>query len=158
MVAVAIFSMMMAITGVILRNGEAQSRLADMKINLEESVRESIYQMSLEVRESASSRVSVLNSGALLSFSIPASVSNSGSITWTNPITYQVGGNGTQLVRTDTGTGQVAVLANDIQSVTFGTNGSPAGTVTFAVTASRTLPNSRVLTLTSTGEAKLRNS
>ena len=105
MVAVAIFSFMMMLVGFILRGGESQAQLSDVKMGLQTLVRESLYQMALEIRETSPSRVSVTNNGNTLTFQIPSSVSNAGTITWSSPMTYQVGGNGSQLIRTDAGTG-----------------------------------------------------
>lgn len=155
MVSIAVFSLIMILVTAILRGGEAQARLSEIKMNLQESARESLYKMALEVRESSPSRVAVGSGGTVLTFQIPASVSNSGTITWSAPITYQVGGNGTQLVRTGGG-GPNSILANDIQTVAFVASGSPV-TIRMTVNAQRTMINGRILTVTSTGEAKLRN-
>jgi len=155
MVSLAIFSLMMLLVSVILRGGEEQLRLSDHKMSLQESLRESLYRMALEVRESSPSRVSVTNGGSTLVVQIPTGVSDFGVIIWSAPITYQVGGNGKQLVRIQGG--QASVLANDIQSVAFQTTGNPTGTIVFNVAAQRTLIDGRVLSLASSGEAKLRN-
>lgn len=157
MVAMAIFSILMLLVSMILRGGQEQVQLAEIKMHLQESARESLYRMSLEIRETSPSRVTVTNGGSLLTFQIPATISNTGVITWSNAITYQVGGNGTQLIRTDTGTGQTNVLANDIQNVTFTATGNPIQTIILGVTAQRAMISGRVLTETSTGEARLRN-
>lgn len=161
MVAVGVFSLLMLLVMMILRGGEEQTRLADIKMALQESARESLYRMGQEIRESSPARVAITNGGQTLTFQIPAVVSNSGTITWSNPLTYQVGGTGTQLIRTDTGTGQTTVLANDIQSVNFAMTGNPANTVTYTVNARRTLINGRLVPenspLTQAGEARLRN-
>lgn len=166
MVSMAIFSILMLLVGMILRGGGEQMQLASLKMNLQESIRESLYRMGLEIRESSPPNVAVGAGGSTLTFQIPAGVSNSGVITWSSPITYQRGGNGTQLVRMMDG--QTAILANDIQNVTFSiTTGAPQsggvsimasmGTVIFSVTARRAMINGRVLSVTSTGEARLRN-
>jgi len=157
MVSFLLFSMMILLVGDILQRGEAQTNLTDNKMVMQQALREALYRMSQEIRESAPSRISVTNNGALLTFQIPASVNNSGVITWSSPITYQVGGNGRQLVRTDTGSGQSRILANDVQTVVFTVSGSPVATVNYTVTAQRTLTNGRILSLGSTGGARLRN-
>lgn len=164
MVSMGVFSIMMLLTMMILRNGEEQARIADMKMNLQESARESLYRMSLELRESSPTRVALSNNNSVLTFQIPQSVDQTtGAITWSGNISYQARANadGTrQLIRTDSSTAppQETVLANDIQSVTFGTVGSPLESVTFSVRTSRTLPNGRLLQFDSTtGEVRLRN-
>lgn len=157
MVAAAIFSLLVLLTTMILRGGGDQVRLAETKMHLQESVRESLYRMGLEIRESSPSRVTISNGGAVLTFLIPQTVGNAGVITWSNPITYQIGGSGSQLIRTDTGTGQTTVLANDIASVSFSTTGNPVGIIAMTVTAQRNTTNGRTLTETSSGEARLRN-
>lgn len=157
MVSVALFSMMMLLVGMVMQRGEAQTHMNENQIVIQDNLRQALYGMGQEIRESSPSQVGITNNGGLLTFRIPASVNNSGSITWSNPITYQVGGTGRQLVRSDTGSGRNTILANDIQSVTFSATGVPAATITYSVTAQRTLTNGRVLSVTSTGEARLRN-
>ena len=158
MVSMAVFAVIMALVGMILRGGQEQAQLASLKMNLQESVRESLYRMALEIRESSPSRVTVGSGGSTLTFQIPANISNSGVITWSAPITFQRGGNGTQLIRI--GGGQTTILANDIQSVTFAATGAPIQTIVFLVTAQRTMTNGRAVPavpLAMTGEARLRN-
>lgn len=156
-VATTIFSLSMVMVSQVLRGGAEQLRTAETKMNLQESARESLYRMGLEIREASAARTAVTNGGASLTFQIPAGVSNSGTVTWSSPITYQVGGSGSQLIRLDTGTGQSTVLANDIQSILFTASGNPPDTVTYRVTAQHSLANGRNLSVISTGEAKLRN-
>lgn len=157
MVSVALFSMMMLLVGMVMQRGEAQTNMNENQIVIQDNLRQALYGMGQEIRESSPSQVSITNNGGLLTLRIPASVNNSGSITWSNPITYQVGGTGRQLVRSDTGSGRNTILANNIQSVTFNATGVPAATITYSVIAQRTLRNGRVLSVTSTGEARLRN-
>lgn len=155
--ATLIFSILMALVAMILRGGQEQASVTEARMHLEESLRQSLYQMGLEVREAAPSRTNIGNGGASLTFQIPSSVDNGGNITQWNTLTYRVGGNGRQLVRIDSGTGQSTILANDIQSVNFASTGNPIGTVQYAVTAQKTLWNQRNITVASTGEARLRN-
>lgn len=157
MMSMVIFSLVMALTVMVLRGGEEQVHLVEAKMHLQESTREALYRMGQDIRESSPSRTTVINGGVGLTIQIPASVDNSGGITWSSPITFQVGGNGTQLIRTDTGIGQTTILANDIQSVVFTVSGNPVATVAYTVAAQRTLTNNRVLSVNSTGEARLRN-
>ena len=119
----AIFSLMVFLVNMILQGSADHVRLTETKMHLQESLRESLYRMGLEIRESAPSRATITNGGAAITFQIPAGVSNSGVITWSSPIAYQIGGNGTQLVRLDIATNQTSVLANDIQSVVFTAHG-----------------------------------
>ena len=149
--------MMMLLVGLVMQRGEAQTNLNDNKMVMQENLRESLYRMSQEIRESSPSRASITNNGSLLTFQIPASVSNSGAITWSSPITYQLGGNGRQLTRTDTGTGRSTILANDVQNVAFAATGNPLATITYNITVRRTLTNGRVLSVASSGQARLRN-
>ena len=157
LVAVGVFSLLMLLVNTILDGGRKQVWVAENKMHLEESVREGLYRMALEVRETAPSRVAIGANGANLTFQIPANVSNSGTITWSPPIVYQVGGNGSQLVRVDSATTQTTILANDVQTVNFATVGNPVTRVTFSVTAQQNTIDGRALTVTSTGEARLRN-
>lgn len=157
MVSVALFSMMMLLVGMVMQRGQAQTNMNENYIIIQDNLRQSLYRMSQEIRQSSPSQLSITNNGAVLTLRIPASVNNSGSITWSSPVTYQVGGTGRQLVRTDTGSGQSTILANDIQSVIFTAAGNPLATINYRLTAQRTLTNGRVLSVTSTGQARLRN-
>lgn len=158
MVSVSVFSLMILLTTMILRGGEEQAQIIGAKMTLQESARESLYRMATEIREASPSRVTISNGGRTLTIRIPASVDTSGSITWSSPIVYQIGGTGNQLLRRDMGTGQATVLANDIQSLTFTANGNPLASVGLSVTAQRSVTNGRTLSVTSAGEARLRNS
>lgn len=153
MIAVAIFSLMMVLVGAILVGGERQADFNDTKIDLQTAVRNSLYQMSLDIRESSPSRTSIGAGGNRLTFQVPASISNSGTITWSAPVTYQIGGNGRQLVRSDSAGS--TVLANDVQTINF--SFTDASTLTYSVTAQRTTRNGRPLSVTSTGTARFRN-
>ncbi len=154
LVAVAVFGIMMGLFGAILTDGQNHVRMSDMKMNLQASVRNSLTQMSMEIRESSASRTSVGNGGASLSFQIPTSVGTTGTITWSSPITYQIGGNGRQLVRIDTN-GNTAILANDVQALNF--SFIDPNTLVYSVTAQRTTVDGRALTTTLTGDARFRN-
>ena len=154
LVAMGVFSLMMALFGAILIGGQNQVRLNDMKMNLQTSVRNSLTQMSLEIRESSASRVTVGSGGSTLTFQIPSSVGNSGTITWSSPITYQVGGNGRQLMRVD-GNGNTTILANDVQASNFAF--VDANTLVYSVTAQRTTVDGRTVSTTLTGDARFRN-
>ena len=157
LVAAFIFSVLMGLTALILRGGQEQARYTETRMHLDESLRQALSQMNLDLREASSSRTAIGNGGASLTIQTPASVSNSGNITWSNALTFQVGGNGRQLVKIDGGTRQVTILANDIQSVNFTATGNPTATVRYTLTAQRALWNGRNISVNSTGEARLRN-
>ena len=154
LIATGVFSIMMVLFGAILVGAQNQVRLSDTKMNLQTSVRDSLTQMSLEIRESSASRVTVGGGGTSLTFQIPTSVGNSGTITWSSPIIYQIGGNGRQLVRTD-GSGSTSVLANDVQAMNFAF--VDANTLVYAITAQRTTVDGRPVSTTLTGDARFRN-
>ena len=156
LVSLALFSMMMVLVGLVLQRSQEQAALNDAKLILQNNLREALYKMSQEIRESAPSRVTVAADGSSVTFQVPANISTSGTITWSTPITYQIGGNGSQLIRAD-GTGQNTVYANDVQGLTFTSNGAPLKGVVYSVTGQRVLTNGRIISLTSNGEAELRN-
>lgn len=156
MVSMALFSMMMLLVGMVMQRAEAQTNLNENRMIIQENLREGLYKMGQEIRESSPTQLSITNGGTQLSFRIPANVSNSGVIAWSSPILYQVGGNGTQLIRTDTGTGVSTVLANHVQTVTF-TSAGAAATITYDLTLRRTLTNGRIISIVSRGQARLRN-
>ena len=154
LVAVAVFGIMMGLFGAILADGQNHVRMSDTKMNLQTSVRNGLTQMSLEIRHSSASRTNVGNGGASLSFQIPTSVGTTGTITWSSPITYQIGGNGRQLVRVDAN-GNTTILANDVQALNF--SFVDPNTLVYSVTAQRTTVDGRALTTTLTGDARFRN-
>ena len=154
LVAVAIFGIMMGLLGAILTDGQNHVRMSDMKMNLQNSVRNSLTQMSLEIRESSASRTSVGDGGSSLTFQIPASVGTTVTITWSSPISYQIGGNGRQLIRVDAN-GGTTILANDVQALNF--SFVDPNTLVYSVTAQGTTVDGRALTATLTGDARFRN-
>lgn len=154
LVATAIFTMMVGLLGIVFLGGRNQAMLTDTKMNLQTSVRDSLTSMSLEIRESSPSRVAIGSGGSSLTFQIPASVSSSGTITWSSPITYQIGGSGRQLVRND-GTGSTTILANDVQAVNF--SFVDANTLVYSVTTQRTTIDRRNISATLTSDARFRN-
>jgi len=156
MVSTALFAMMMLLVGMVMQRAEAQTNLNENRMVIHENLREALYRMGQEIRESSPAQLSITNGGTQLSFRIPANVNNSGVIAWSNPITYQVGGNGTQLIRTDTGTGANTVLANHVQGILF-TNTGSAATINYDLTLRRTLTNGRIISIVSRGQARLRN-
>lgn len=154
LVAMVIFTMMMGLLGVVFIGGRNHAMLTDTKMNLQTSVRDSLTSMSLEIRESSPSRVAIGGGGSTLTFQIPASVTNSGTIAWSSPVTYRIGGNGKQLIRND-GAGNTTILANDVQSVNF--SFVDANTVVYSVTTQRTTIEGRNISATLTGDARFRN-
>ena len=155
LVASVVFVIMVMMAGAILSAGQDHARLAGGKIDLEEATRESLYKMGLEIRQSSPDHFTIAEDGNSLDFQIPESVDDAGTITWSSTITYQIGGNGTQLVRFDSGTDETTVLANDIQTLEFSSLND--NTIQFDVTAQRELVDGRVLSVSSTGEARFRN-
>jgi prepilin-type N-terminal cleavage/methylation domain-containing protein len=155
MVSVFVFSLMILLTSTVLRGGQEQVTLTEARINLEESLRQSIERIGLEVREASPSLTGIGANGESITFQIPTAVSDAGDITWSNQITYQVVG--TQLVRLDVGTDQSTVIANDVQSIVFEAAADPISTVVYTVNVQKTLTNGRVLTAASAGETRLRN-
>ena len=155
--ATLLFTLVVGLTALILRGGQEQARYTETRMHLDESLRQALYQMNLDLREASPGRTTVGNNGASLTLQVPTAVSNSGNITWSNALTFQVGGNGRQLVKIDAGTRQTTVLANDIQSVNFTAAGNPVATIQYVLTAQRALWNGRNISVSSTGEARLRN-
>ena len=87
-------------------------------------------------------------------------------VNWKDSVRIQFGVNNGQLMRTDMTTGQATatqtVEVNDIQNVTFTPHGNPINAIGLSVTAQPTLNRTsllkgRVLSVTSSSEAKLRN-
>ena len=84
-VSLGLFSMMMLLVGLILQRVDAQTNLSDNRILLQDNLRQALYRMGQEIRQTSPSRVNVTSGGAGISLQIPSGLNNSGTITWSSP-------------------------------------------------------------------------
>lgn len=153
-VVMGIFSIILMLLNTAMMSGMNHVNFNSAKMDLQASVRNAMTQLSFEIREASASRVTIGSGGSSLRIQIPSSVGNSGTINWSSPITYQVGGNRRQLVRTG-GNEAASVLANDVQSVTF--SFVDQATLAYTLTMQKTLADGRSTSVALTGHARLRN-
>lgn len=152
MMVVALFSLLMyAITNVLI-NGQGHVHALETKLTLETSARDGLTKIIEEVRESAPSRLLVGSS--TLDFQVPTSVDSNGIITWSSTIQYYM--SGTQLLRAVSG--NTAVLANDVQNVSFLANdaGNPT-VITIQMDMQREAIDGHMYSEALIGQAKIRN-
>jgi len=155
MVVVALSTMVFYGIFTMLRLGAIQANVAGVRMTIGSSAREGMTRMLQELREASPD--SFVWATSTISFTIPQSVSDGGSITWGPAITYSLGGtNNTQLLRTQSG--QISVVANDIQAVNFSSNDvTDPSLVTVQMTVQRQTLQGRTYSETLVGQGKVRN-
>jgi hypothetical protein len=147
---------------VAIRIAQTQMDTASVSMTIQSSAREGLYRMVQEIRETSTSRVSITDSGGTITFNVPdpsSPVTAGYAVNWPgHTIQYTRGGtNSSQIIRTNSTTGQTAVIANDVTALTF-TNTS--NVVTVAMNVQRNLVNGRSIpatAITMTGQARIRN-
>ncbi len=85
--------------------------------------------------------IEILNEGTEIRFQIPQNIVGN-NITWGDRIVYRVNENG-QLTRLNITTGETRIIANDINSIVFGTLPSNANVITVSITARKTSLSTR---------------
>ncbi len=164
MIVIALSSIITFGAFAILRVGTEQSQLSQTKMTLQDGVREALYKMVQEIRQSAPSRVTVGAGGNSLQFQVPdptSLVNGSYTVNWAGAHTIQYALSNVQLRRTDTTTNRTSVIANDITGIQFSGNIAQPTLVTITVSAQRALTNGRqvpVAPLQMTAQAEVRNS
>ncbi len=145
--------------------GTQQLDTAGLRMDIQESAREGLYRMIQEIRQSAPTRITIGQGGATLQIRVPDPanpVLADFTPNWAGSrnITYALGGNGNQIIRTDVTSGQTRVVANDVTSVTFTGNMANPTLVTVTVRVQRALPNGNLVPVTPmqlSGQAEVRN-
>jgi type II secretory pathway pseudopilin PulG len=169
----AITSMIMYVIFVVLRTGDVQIRTAQTKMTIQDSVREGLYKMQQEIRQSSPTRVclSTVQPCTTTSTSIEVWVpdpnnpidTNTFQIDWAQAhrIQYTLGGlNNRQILRNDLTSNQTSVVANDVTSLNFIGDAQQPNLVTINVGVQRALSNGRLVPVTPlqmSGQAEIRN-
>lgn len=166
LVVVAISSMIFYTMFVVLRKGDDQVQMTQVKMHLEENAREGVYRLVQDLRQSAPDRITINGGGSSIQFQVPASASafsNDFSIDWANAetIQYALGGtDGVQLVRTNLTTGNTRVMANDFTAINFTGDAANPNVVTITVSVQRATVNGTLIPATPlqlTAQAEIRN-
>ncbi len=117
--------------------------------------------MTRELRNSSVNQIlsPQLNASAnVLQFRVPASISATGRITWSNVIEYRVGGSqGNQLVRRDFGTGQMNLISSRVNNVQFLLSGNPPVLRITLTCGARTADGKLTIPSVLTGMVQFRN-
>ncbi|OQA57304.1 MAG: hypothetical protein BWY42_00640 [Candidatus Omnitrophica bacterium ADurb.Bin277] len=151
----------------IFQVGNEQTQLSQTLMTLKDTVRESLYKMAQEIRQSSPGRITIGPGGNTITFSVPdpgSPVSANFQIDWTSAhsITYALGGTGgRQLVRTDNTSGLSSVIADNITGVQFTGNAAQPNVIAITLSAQRTLISGRqipAVPLRMTAQAEVRNS
>lgn len=156
MVSVSIMSLITLLT---LQAFHAGSRSWDVNYNqtrISGELRGGMERMTRELRNSTLTRILIPQSN-MLQFQVPASISTSGSITWSGWMQYSLGGtNSEQLLRQDLTTNASTVLANKVTSLQFVSNSNPA-TLAITMTVQDDTTYGTVIPGTLTSTVKFRN-
>ena len=161
MMAMAISCVVAAALFMAMRTGNEQLETSDMKMTIQDSAREGLYKMIQEIRESSPTRITIGASD--ITFSVPDPNSPVDGTTYApnwpgHTIRYAI--SGTQVIRTNSTTGDTSVIANDVTALSFTGNAAQPTVVTVALSVQRTLKNQHLLPATAlqiTGQARIRN-
>lgn len=165
MISMAVATVIVSTIFIAIRVSQNQMNTSDVAMAIESTGREGLYRMIQEIRESAPSRITIAADGNSITFNVPnpsSPVTSGYAVNWPgHSIQYaRAGTNNTQIIRTNSTTGQTSVIANDVTDVTFTGDSATPSTVTVTLTLQRNLVNGRsipVNALSLTSQAKVRN-
>ena len=161
-IVVFLFSMIFAALFSVLAVARNSLSAGESQVGIQQACRNGLDAMIKELRQAGVSTISgVPADGAnysSITFQIPAAIAETG-ITWSNNIQYGLGGlNGTQLLRTESGSQRV--LANNISALSFNRTATDPDVVNISITAQKnTFPGftARQSTIVLNSQVKLRN-
>lgn len=165
MLVIAISTMMAYAMFAVMRAGDNQIQMSEVKMTIQESAREGLYRMIQEIRMSAPARITMPTESEI-EFEIPDAddrVTGSYDVNWAgaHTIRYERGGaSGNQIIRTNVTTGETSVIGNDVTALSFTGNGENPSIVTITVSTQKTLLNGQLApasALQVSGRAEVRN-
>ncbi|MEK6732521.1 MAG: prepilin-type N-terminal cleavage/methylation domain-containing protein [Candidatus Omnitrophota bacterium] len=162
MVVVFLFSIIFAAIFSVLGTGRNSMSVGESQIGVQQACRNGLDAMMKELRQADVSTIIGVPANGVnynsITFQIPTTVGAAG-ITWSSNIQYALGGlNGTQLIRTQSGSQKV--LANNIAAVSFNRLAASQTVLNISITAQKnTFPGftARQSNVTLTSQVKLRN-
>ena len=166
MMVIAVSSIIMYALATTMLKGNEQIDSTALRMDIQESAREGLYKMTQEIRQSAPTRVVIAGTGNSVQLSVPDPanpVLADYTVNWagSRSISYALGGvNNRQLIRTDLGTNQARVVANDVTAVNFAGNSANPTLVTITISVQRTMINGKVIPVTPlqlVAQAEVRN-
>ncbi len=164
MIAISVSTIIAYVLFVARRTAQTQMDTTNVSMSIQTSAREGLYRMLQEIRESAASRITLGSGGSSITFNVPdpsSPVTAGYAVNWPgHQIQYARGGtNNSQVIRTNSTTGQTSVIANDVTGLTFtGTGGNSV--ISVSMNVQRNLLNGRSIPATAlvlSGQAKVRN-
>lgn len=146
-----------------------QNDTREARMQVQDSLREGIYKMVQELRQTGPTKISFSGGSSTSGTSISFSMPNPDSLTtgtgyamnWTSAhtITYAFDSNNSRITRTDSTAGTAAtIVANNVSAVTFTGDSSSPTYITIAITGQKTMANNRVVQTPLTAVAEVRNS
>jgi prepilin-type N-terminal cleavage/methylation domain-containing protein len=155
MLVVAISTIIVFGAFTILQVSNKQLQIIHAKMTLEEGLREALFKMAQEIRQTAYHKIVDFGNGNSLSgntinFRVPVPSPDESTLVdqnylplWAFDINYSLDGNTHQILRTSTdpatNTAQQAVLANNVTSLTFSRPSTISGLVTITAETQQTL-------------------
>lgn len=125
MIVMALFSFVLAGVYFSMEVGQRSWQVNEARVEVQEELRKGMDFLIYELRQTGvNGIIDLAEDGTSITFSLPSSVSSSGSIVWNSasPVTIAVTNDGTEnLVRTQAGVSRV--LARNISDVDFVQNG-----------------------------------
>ncbi|MFH1799693.1 MAG: prepilin-type N-terminal cleavage/methylation domain-containing protein [Candidatus Omnitrophota bacterium] len=161
----------------ILKASNEQLQTIHAKMSLQESLREALFKMAQEIRQTAHHKILNFGAGNSLSgntinFSVPVPAPDESTLVdqnylplWASDINYSLNENTHQIIRTSTDTTTLAtkeaVLANEITALAFSRSSILSGLITITASAQRELANGKLIPeqpIQLTMQAEARNS
>ena len=163
MVTVLLFAIIIGVVSSVLILGRDSFEVNSIRADLQQSLRNSMNWMTKDLRQTSPASILNIGVGASASsvqFKIPTYVA-SGSIVWSDVITYSIGGsNSDQLMREGPLTGESSssgerIIARNISSLTVAHTSSSI--VNVSLQAQKTTLKNRQITLNLSFQVRLRN-
>ncbi len=173
-IVTAVSVIIIAVAFAILKASNEQFQIMSTKITLEEDLRDALFKMTQEIRQTSYNKIVDFGSGNTLSgstinFRVPVPAPDASTLVdsnysplWAADINYVLDSDAHQIIRTsvESGVTKQAILANNVTSLTFSRPSTISGLVTITASAQQTLSNGRVIPETPiqvTAQAEARN-
>lgn len=161
-VVIFLFSIISAAIFSVLATGRNSLTSGESQIGVQQACRNGLDAMVKELRQAGVSTITGVPANSAnyssIMFQIPAAIAETG-ITWSGNIQYTLGGlNGSQLIRTQSGSQRV--LANNISALSFNRASANPNVVNISITAQKnTFPGftARQTNITLVSNVRLRN-
>lgn len=158
-IVTSISVIIIAVAFALLRASNEQFQIMNTKITLEENLRDALFKMAQEIRQTSYNKIVDFGngntlSGSTINFRVPVPspdastlVDDNYSPLWAADINYSLDSDTHQIIRTSAEglTAKRAILANNITALTFSRSSTISGLVTITASAQQTLSDGRVV-------------